>query len=119
MARGNAISSSLPGQVAQNIVGDVATVTATGTNLATALVLPAAVNNVTSAAASTGVTFQTGELPGTDIWIMNNNTGQTITIYTPTGETINSGAASVTLATNKNMVCKKVSNTVWMSILTA
>ena len=119
MARGNEIASSLPGQVAQNIVGSVANVTALGTNLATAAVLPAAVNNVNSAAASTGVVFQAGELPGTDIWIMNNNTGQTITIYTPSGETINNGATSYTLATNKNCVCKKVSGTVWMSILTA
>lgn len=120
MALGNEIASSLPGQVAQNIIGSTAnTLTALGTNLATALVIGSAVNRVSAAAASTGVALPAGTLPGSDVWIMNDNTTQTITIYTPTGETINNAAASVTLATNKNIVCKKVSNTVWMSILTA
>ena len=120
MARGNEIASSLPGQVAQNIVGSCAnSLTAVGTNLATALSLPAAVNRITTAAASTGVALLPGELPGTDIWIVNDNTGQTITVYTQTGETFINGATSKTLATNTTMICKKVSNTVWMTITSA
>ena len=120
MALGNEIASSLPGQVAQNIVGSTAnSLTALGTNLGSALVLGAAVNRITAASASTGVALQTGALPGSDVWIMNDNTGQTITIYTPTGETFINGATSKTLATNTAIICKKASNTVWMTITSA
>lgn len=121
MPRGNELTSSgLSPLAAQNICGSNGPVlTATGTNLATALVLPYAVNYFTTVSASTGCTFQTSELPGTSIVVTNGNTGQTLTLYTPTGETINNAATSFSIAANKTVLFFKVSGTVWQSILTA
>ena len=121
MARGNEIASSLPGQVAQNIVGSTGgatTLTATGTNLATALTLPYAVNNFSTVAASTGCVFQTNELPGTDIWIYNGG-ANALTVYTPSGETINAAATSFSLSAGAKAVFKKINGTIWMSIVSA
>jgi len=119
MARAVEIASSLPGQVAQNIVGSVTSaLTATGTNLATSLTLPSAVNQITTTAASTGVSLQAGELPGTDVWVYNGG-ANALLVYTPTGETVNAAAASLSVAAGKGAIFKKISNTAWMGVLTA
>lgn len=120
MARAVEISSSLPGQVAQNIVGSVANgLTATGSSSTNALVLPAAINYFTTVSASTGCIVQAGELPGTSIIVSNGNTGQNLTWYPASGETVNNAATSFTIAANKTAIFFKVSGTVWQSILTA
>jgi hypothetical protein len=88
------------------------TLTAAGTNLGTALVLTAAYNVVTSAAASTGVALP--NVVGAQIWIFNNQGTNAINVYPPTG-TLN-GAASVSLAANGKMLCIQIAAGVWYTM---
>jgi 2-keto-3-deoxy-6-phosphogluconate aldolase len=75
--------------------------TATGSNLAGALVLNAAVNVVSTAAASTGVSLPANATPGTMIYVLNQG-ANALAVYpaTATG-TINAGSAgaAISLAT--------------------
>lgn len=89
---------------------------AVGTNLATALGLSASWNAITTSAGSTGVALPkcTQGFCG-----IRNDSGQTISVYAPTGNTINAAAASVTLATATSMLCFKTSATTWASITSA
>jgi len=113
------MGSGLPALVAQNIVGDVDSgVTALGTNQATAYQCTKIGTEVTSAAASTGVTLLPGN-PGDIVWVYNGNSGNTITIYPNGTDTVNNGATSITLAVNKLMFFVKRSSTAWATILTA
>ena len=113
------LGSGLAALAATNIIGDVTSgVTALGTNQATAYQAVSVGTEVTSAAASTGVTLLAGS-PGDLQWVYNGNSGNTITIYPPGTDTVNNGATSITLAVNKVMLFIKRSNTAWFSILTA
>jgi len=85
---------------ATNLIGDVdPNVTALGTNAATAYQIGAVNTNVTTTAASTGVILPlpaAGCVVG-DSFDIRNAGANTLTVYPPTGGTIN-GAASVTIA---------------------
>lgn len=96
--------------------GDVGLV-AVGTNLATALLLSATWNTITTSSASTGVALpptQEGMVIG-----IRNDSGQTITVYPQTGSTVNAAASSVTLATAKTMLLFAPSATTWASLTSA
>lgn len=97
------------GLVAQSTAN---TLTAVGTNLATALALTAARNVVTSAAAGTGVALP--NVVGADIWVFNNQGTNAINVYPPTG-TLN-GAASVSLAANAKMMYIQIAAGVWYTM---
>jgi hypothetical protein len=88
------------------------TLTAAGTNLATALALTAAYNVVTSAAASTGVALP--NVVGAQVWVFNNQGTNAINVYPPTG-TLN-GAASVSLAANAKMMYVQIAAGVWYTM---
>lgn len=111
MGTGNAPAS------AAAICGDGATaLVAVGSSASDALQLSKVWNTITTSDASTGVILPkcTGGFCG-----IRNDSGQTITVYPGTGNTINAAAASVTLATAKTMLCFKPSATTWASITTA
>jgi len=111
LAAGNAPLST------EVICGDVATgLTATGTNLATALQLSAVVNNVTTAAASTGVALPPAET-GAMVTVFNNG-ANSLTVYALTGSTVDAGA-SVAIAAGKERIFFGISPTVWLSHLGA
>ena len=102
------------GLVAQSTAN---TLTAAGTNLATALALTAAYNVVTSAAAGTGVSLP--DVVGARIWIFNNQGTNAINVYPPNGSaTINGGAAgaAVSLAANGKMQYVQVATNVWYTM---
>jgi len=112
LGSGNAPLSTL------SICGDGATgLVATGTTSADALQLSAVWNAITTSSASTGV-----KLPPTEVGAVvgiRNDSGQTITVYPPSGSTVNAAASSVTLATAKTMLLFATSATTWASITTA
>lgn len=91
-------------------------VTATGTTATDAFQLSGAIVNISTAAASTGVKLPPTEA-GASVYIMNSG-ANTVTVYPPTGSTIN-GAASVTIATTKARVFWATSGTTWYSLLGA
>lgn len=90
--------------------------TAAGTNLATALQLAAQSNNITTAAASTGVKLPTGVI-GMTIRVFNNG-ANTTAVYASNSETINgtAGATGVTQATGKVADYTFVKALTWISV---
>lgn len=104
--------SGLAGQAANYIVGNCASgLTATGTSATDALPLTD-VNEFTTVASSTGALLPAGASPGDQVTLYNIG-AQTLTVYPPTGETINNAASSYTVATTKVGIFTKVSNTRW------
>lgn len=98
MAKRDIIASAgLGASTAQAIVGDVATgLTATGSTQATALALAAAINFVSTAAASTGVILPVGQAG--DVVVVYNGGANSLTVYPPVGGTINNLSANTGLA---------------------
>lgn len=102
---------------ANYITGDVASgLTATGNSQATALLLSADVNEITTTAASTGVRFPDATVcsPGDSIVVFNGG-ANSLSVYPATGESINglSANASFAVAANARTICYKVSTTRW------
>lgn len=89
---------------------------ATGTNAATALQLETSYNVVATTAASTGVKLLKTENGAS--MVVANNGASSLTVYPPTGSTID-GAASVAIATTKRRVFWGTSDTTWVSLLGA
>lgn len=114
------MASGLSPMAATNITGDFAGgLTATGSTQATALLLTAACNAVTTTAASTGV--QTMALSPGD-WIYIHNSGaSTLSVYGQTGVAIQGGAvnAAFSVATNKGVLLFCVSSTLLSAVLSA
>jgi hypothetical protein len=106
--------SGQSGGSAQAICGDVAAaLTATGSSATDALQLSAAINRVSTTAASTGVKLPTAE---TGAMVMVRNDGaNTLTVYPPTGSTIN-GSASNTIAAGKADLYFGTGTTTWVSL---
>lgn len=114
------LAAGMPALAAQNCAGSfTAGATATGTNQATAYVLGTAITEFTTAASGTGCVPLSDAAPGDILIVQNNNTGNTITFYPEGSSTINNAASSFAVATNKCAMFIKVSNSHWVSILTA
>lgn len=96
--------------------GGVTGLVATGSTANDALQLSASFNAITTSSASTGVKLPAVGGGWGGIW---NKSGQTITIYPPTGATVNNGASSVTLADAKAMIYFWTSPTTIATVLTA
>lgn len=94
------------------------TLTAAGTTLGTALALTSQINNVTTAAASTGVALPAISTVGigTEITIFNNGASP-IKVYGPSSNTIDgtAGATGVTLTNALRCKYVAVSATAWLS----
>jgi hypothetical protein len=102
------------------ICGDVAnTLTAAGSNQATALAISAAYNRVSTTAASTGVILPPSETGA--MMVVANDGASSLQVYCQTGSTIDGVAAGtgVAIATTKRRVFVGISPTVWVSILGA
>jgi hypothetical protein len=91
-------------------------ITATGTNLATAVQLSTSWNVVSTTAASTGVKLMPTENGAT--MLVANDGANSLTVYAPSGSTID-GSASVAIATTKRRIFWGTSDTTWVSILGA
>lgn len=91
---------------------------ATGSTQATALQLTTTGNALTTGAAA-GVKLPATEQGG-EVWIRNDS-GQNQTIYPfeTSGTTFNAAASTITLATAKTIVLRALTNSYWISILTA
>lgn len=115
------MAGGLSGPVAQAIAGSVALgLTAVGSTQATALALAAAVNEITTAAASTGVILPLGANGGDSIEVYNGGANG-ITVYPPVGGTINNLSANtgLALATLKSGKYTCRSALTWYSLLSA
>lgn len=97
------------GLIAESVQNSIS---AAGTNLATATALTAARNVVTTAAAGTGVSLP--NVVGADIWVFNNQGTNALLVYPPTG-TVN-GAASHSLAANAKMMYIQIAAGVWYTM---
>lgn len=106
-----------PLQASTTAGGGVTGLVALGSTATDALQLSASWNAITTSAASTGVKLPGGVTQG--FCGIRNDSGQTVTVYPPTGQTINAAAASVSLATAKTMFFFMTSATTWASVLTA
>lgn len=96
------------------ICGDVAAaLTATGSSATDALQLSAVVSRVSTAAASTGVKLPAPEAGA--MMVVRNDGANTLTVYPPTGSTIN-GSASNTIAAGKADLYFGTSGTTWVSL---
>lgn len=95
-----------------------AAVTAAGTTIADATLLTGQVNNVTTAAASTGVRLNPLTPIGITVTVRNGGASDLKLYPTSATDAINGGAAgaSITLTTlNKQIaVCSRVSSTLWL-----
>jgi hypothetical protein len=90
-------------EASKAIGGTVAVgLTATGSTQVTALLLPAAINAIATAAAATGVILPSNSTNGDQLAIYNGG-ANTVNVYPPVGGTINNLAANtaVTIATTK------------------
>ena len=110
----------MSGTAANFMVGDVASaLTATGSSVSDALQLTGDVNEVTTTASGTGVKLPPMS-PGDSCFIYNIG-AQTLSVYPPTGESINALSANAvySVATAKTVLVVKVSATRYATLLTA
>ena len=100
-----------------NVCGDSsAGLTATGTNLATALPIVSVYTQFTTVAGSTGAALPTTEIG--ELLIVANDGANSLTIYPQTGSTIE-GASSYSLAAGKRVIIYAITLTKWLAILGA
>lgn len=99
--------------------GAVVNYTAAGTTQSDATAIVADTNIVTTATANQGVILYAG-MPGDDQWVFND-TLVNIKVYPPTGAAVNQLAANTgfTLAPATAVICKCISSTQWVGMLSA
>lgn len=88
--------------------------TATGTNLATALPLVADYSEFATVAAGTGAALPSASKQVGIEWIVWNNGANTLTLYSQSGETVN-GSASISIAAGAFKRIIALSSTVWLT----
>lgn len=97
-------------------------ISAAGTTRVTATVLTTAFNLVSTSASLAGVSLPTITTPGDEVWIYNDNTGNTLVVY-PDSATIQINSQTVgtgvQLGNNTAMELIKVSATRWIAVLSA
>lgn len=98
-----------------------ATLTATGTNQATALELTAGVNLVSTVAAGTGVKLNSAVSAGGAPQVVYNGGANVLTIYPDTGSKINEFAtnAGIPLNVRTSVIFWRASSTRWIGMLSA
>lgn len=109
-----------PGQ-AEAIMGKATSgQTATGSSQTDALLLPSTIVEFTTVASSTGCRIPANLAPGDKIYIYNGD-ANTLSVYPPTGELIQNGAANAafSVAANKAALFVKRATSKWMAILSA
>lgn len=116
------MSGGVSAQGAQAMAGGGASgLVAVGTTNADALQLGAlTAHQITTSSASTGVILKAG-VPG-DWCVVENNSGQTIYIYPPSGAQINALTATtqgLSSANGKNTLLVCISATKWLAVVSA
>lgn len=109
------------GLAVQAICQDAATsISAAGTNQATATELTSAVNEITSVASGAGVVLSSQATAGDEQTAFNAGANP-LRIYPPSGQQINSLTANlhITLPVNTGVLFKKVSSSRWFGVLSA
>lgn len=108
------LGSGLPQLSTVSICGDGADdLVATGTSAGDALQLVAVYNSVDTTPPNSGVVLPSTEMG--EMIIVANSGAHTLTVYPPTGSTMN-GGASATIAKDHASVFFAVSNTAWYSL---
>lgn len=92
------------------------TLTATGSSASDALSVGSAVNRFTTVAASTGAICQV--LQAGDQIVVVNHGANSLTVYPPTGGTINN-TTSIAVAANKSAFITYVTGTLLVAVVTA
>lgn len=106
--------SGTSGGATTAICGDVAaSLTATGSSATDALQLSAVINRVATTASGTGVKLPEPEVGA--MMLVRNAGANTLTVYPPTGDTIN-GSASHTIATSKAALYFGTSTSTWVTL---
>lgn len=109
------VPTGISATAALAITGDVATgLTAAGSTAATALALAATNNFVSTTGASTGVILPVGS-PGDKVYVYNGG-ANSLTVYPPTGATINNAASSFAVATTRSAIFVYASATQLMAV---
>ena len=115
------LGSGLAPLAATNICGDVAdSLTAAGTSNTDALALSAAINRVTTTAASTGVRLMLPEV-GSQVVVINSG-ANALTVYPGTGAQINALTATTggfSVAAGGRALFIGTSSTNWFAVLSA
>ena len=115
------MGSGAPAQLAVNICGDVVdTITAAGTTNADATGLSAAINRVTTTAASTGVRLMVPEA-GSQVVVINSG-ANALLVYPGTGASINALTATTggfTVAAGGRALFVGTSSSNWFAVLSA
>lgn len=102
------------------ICGSASTgLTAAGSTQATALLLPSEINNVTTAAASTGVRLPPGQTGA--FVVVRNGGANAVLVYPATGGAINALAtnAGYSVAAGSTALLFGVSDTLWVALAAA
>jgi hypothetical protein len=113
------VATGISAVTAGAVGGNVSTgLTATGSTQATALALPASINAISTAAASTGVILPSNATSGDEIEVYNGG-ANAVTVYPPVGGTINNLSANtgLSLATLKSGKYKALTALAWYSLL--
>jgi hypothetical protein len=113
-------TGTAPGQ-AEAIMGRVTSgLTAAGTTQTDALLLATSICEFTTVASGAGTRMPANLDPGDKVYIYNAG-ANTLSVYPPTGEYIQSGAinAAFSVGANKSAIFIKRSSTKWMAILSA
>jgi hypothetical protein len=115
------MGSGCPGAMAQGVMGSVAnSLTAAGSSNSDALQLGAAINRVTTTAASTGVKLPLPN-PGESVMVVNSG-ANALLVYPGTGASINALTATTggfSVAAGGRALFVGVTNTNWFAILSA
>lgn len=100
------LAEQISGQGAQNL-------TATGSTAADALLVASNLNAFVGTASGTGTILSFAFTPGDEVVIFNGGSN-TLTIYPPTGGTIDN-ASSASIVVNKSIKLLMCTNTAWTS----
>lgn len=115
------MGAGTPSGQARAMAGTNGTVTAAGTNAATATVLSYETNAVSAGASADGVVLPTGAqgaMPGDTVYVLTTSS-TTAKVYSASGVTLNGGSSAISVAQNKMLVCKMFTATAWGAIVTA
>lgn len=118
----NIMGTGVPAAAAaSDVIASTATgLTSTGTSQATALLISADANFVSTVAASTGVILYNGVV-GDSCFIVNDAGANALTVYPPVGSKFNNLSTNTgfSLSANTPVWCLKISATRWFAILSA
>jgi len=97
-------------------------ISAAGSTRATATALTTSINLVGTSASLAGVSLPAVSIPGDEVWVYNDNTGNTLVVYPDSGTIQINGLTAgtgVNLPNNTAIELLKISATRWIAVLSA